>query len=77
MTITISSVIFGIYVIYKIIIGFGRKNAKDFLVANYGLNRSKLKGLSDPQLTSLTISLESFAKQGNKAGIDFLVKKYQ
>ncbi len=63
--------------IYKIVIGLGRKNAKDVLVSAYSLDRNKLDLLSDPEITSLTISLHSFARRGEIAAMDALADKYR
>jgi hypothetical protein len=70
-------VVFALFVIYKIVIGLGRKNAKDALVSAYGLNRAKLDQLSDPQITSLTFSLDSFARRGEIAALNELANKYR
>jgi len=66
-----------VLVLYKIVIALGRKNAKDVLVANVGLNRKKLDQLSDHQLTELTISLESFAKRGQLTALAALIDQYR
>ena len=66
-----------LFIAYKIVIGLGRKNAKDVLVANYGLNRAKLDKLSDPQITSLTFSLDSFARKGEFEALNALAQQYK
>jgi ribosomal protein S13 len=70
-------IIIGLVIIYKIIIGLGRKNAKDVLVANYGLSRQKLDQLSDPEITSLTISLNSFANKGEILALTKLIEQFK
>lgn len=66
-----------LFAIYKIVIGLGRKNAKDFLVSNYGLDRRKLDQLSDPQITNLTISLNSFARRGEIVALCRLAEQFK
>ena len=39
--------IIALFVIFKIVMAFGRKNAIDVLEANYGLNRKKLEQLKN------------------------------
>lgn len=70
-------VVVTLLIIYKIVIGLGRKNAKDVLVANYNLNRAKLDQLSDPQITSLTFSLGSFARKGEIEALNALAEKFK
>jgi ribosomal protein S13 len=70
-------VVVGLFIIYKVIIGLGRKNAKDVLVANYGISRTKLDQMSDPEITSLTISLNSFANRGEMEALKMLIEQYK
>jgi hypothetical protein len=66
-----------LFIIYKIVIGLGRKNAKDVLVANFGVSRMKLDQMRDPEITSLTASLNAFARSGDIESLERLVSKYK
>ena len=52
-----------IFVIYKVAVYFGRKNAIDVVFHNYQLSKEKVGKLKDVDITRLTISLESANKK--------------
>lgn len=66
-----------VFILYKVVVALGRKNAKDVLVANFDLDRKKLDLLSDPQLTALHFSLESHRRKGELMALLKLVEKYR
>jgi hypothetical protein len=49
-----------LFVIYKLMVYFGRNNAVDVLCHNYQLDPKKVRALKDVDITRLTISLESY-----------------
>ena len=48
-----------IFVIYKVTVYFGRKNAIDVLCHNYQLSREKVSRLKDVDITRLTFTIDS------------------
>ena len=66
-----------LFVLYKILVYFGRKNAIEVLCHNYGLNREKVKSLEDKEITLLHITLESYRKRGDSSSMEMLSEKFR
>jgi hypothetical protein len=48
-----------LFVIYKLMVYFGRNNAVDVLCHNYQLDPKKVRALKDVDITRLTVTLNS------------------
>jgi hypothetical protein len=56
------------YILYKVMVYFGRKNAIDVLCHNFQLDRKKISALKDKDITALHMTLESARSRAISGG---------
>ena len=66
-----------LFIAYKVLVHFGRKNALDVVCHNYKLDREKVSALEDREITALTFSLDNFRKNGDYISMENLAKQYR
>jgi hypothetical protein len=57
------------FILYRILVYFGRKNAIDVLCHNFQLDREKVSQLKDAEITNLHFTLESARRKDMVGGV--------
>ena len=66
-----------VFLCYKTLIYFGRKNAIDVLCSNYKLDPQKVGALEDKDITILTVNLELFLKREHYEALETMANEFR
>ena len=66
-----------VFLCYKTLIYFGRKNAIDVLCSNYKLDPTKVRALQDKDITILTVNLELFRQRGHYEALEKMANEFR
>ena len=66
-----------VFLCYKTLIYFGRKNAIDVLCSNYKLDPQKVGALEDKDITILTVNLELLLKREHYEALETMANEFR